>query len=241
MTHVLVVAQQSELRDRIAHVVQSAGYVVEFAENSKRGLEQAEGNQVEAALVVHSKDLNGPQEPCDHVSTSVLSHGTDEVLRPQRSARRAAAFPVQVLDEQKPLDQIKASPGSASEGTQRTAVGLRIEDCQLDLDAHAFIDANGREVPLTRAETALLAVFVANPCRVLSRDQLRRAVVGHEEAEAQGRSVDMTVARLRRKVEPNPKKPRFIRSVPGVGYKFAVRPQENGKLPPAIHLEMGAR
>src|SRR5205807_2195024 len=58
-------------------------------------------------------------------------------------------------------------------------------------------------------------------------DQLRRAVVGRG-AGSDDRSIDMLVARLRRKIEPNPKAPRFIISVAGVGYKFAVRPQAAG-------------
>jgi len=74
------------------------------------------------------------------------------------------------------------------------------------------------------AEFALLVVFSGSPRQVLSRDQLRRAVVGRG-AGPDDRSIDMLVARLRRKIEPNPKAPRFILSVPGVGYKFAMRPQ----------------
>jgi len=50
----------------------------------------------------------------------------------------------------------------------------------------------------------------------------------------------MLVARLRRKIEPDPKAPRFILSVPGVGYKFDVRPQSaaNGEVPPALEPEL---
>jgi class 3 adenylate cyclase len=101
---------------------------------------------------------------------------------------------------------------------------LTIEDCRLDLAAHVFVDGNGREVPLSRAELSLLAVFVGSPRKVLSRDQLRRAVFGRG-AGPDDRSVDMLIVRLRRKIEPNPKAPCFILSVPGVGYKFAVQPQ----------------
>ena len=77
---------------------------------------------------------------------------------------------------------------------------------------------------LTRAEIALLTAFVDSPRRVLSRDKLRYAVAG-PGAEPYDRSVDMLIARLRRKIEPDPKSPRFILSVQGVGYKFDVRPQ----------------
>jgi class 3 adenylate cyclase/adenylate kinase family enzyme len=132
------------------------------------------------------------------------------------------------------------SPRNAGEGAGPPRVLLTIEDCRLDLAAHVFIDGNGREVPLTRAELALLAVFVGSPRQVLSRDQLCRAVVGRGP-EPDDRSVDMLVARLRRKIESNPKAPRFIVSVPGVGYKFAVQPQttEHGNALPTIGLEKG--
>jgi DNA-binding winged helix-turn-helix (wHTH) protein len=150
------------------------------------------------------------------------------------------ALSVQALDQQKLLDQLgrpPASPGSAG-GETAPAPVLKINDCKLDLCGHTFVDGNGREVPLTRAETALLTTFVGNPCRVLSRDQLRRAVVGHG-AEPYDRNVDMLIARLRRKIEPNPKSPRFILTLPGLGYKFAPRPQsvEDGESLPAIDLE----
>jgi len=113
---------------------------------------------------------------------------------------------------------------SRSKGDETVPAPVKIEDCKLDLAGHTFVDGSGREVRLTRAETALLTAFVDSPRRVLSRDQLRYAVAGRS-AKPYDRSVDMLVARLRRKIEPDPKAPRFILSVQGVGYKFDVRPQ----------------
>src|SRR5262249_9167108 len=83
-----------------------------------------------------------------------------------------------------------------------------------------------------------VTAFVNSPRRVLSRDQLRYAVAGRG-AEPYDRSVDMLVARLRRKIEPDPKAPRFILSVQGIGYKFDVRPQSaaNGEAPPGVDPE----
>jgi len=49
-------------------------------------------------------------------------------------------------------------------------VPVTIEDCKLDLAGHTFVDGSGREVRLTRAETALMTAFVDSPRRVLSRD-----------------------------------------------------------------------
>ena len=113
---------------------------------------------------------------------------------------------------------------------------LRIEGCRIDLPGRTFVHADGSEVALTRAESALLIAFVRNPGRVLSRDQLSQAIAGHGE-ELYGRSIDMHVGRLRRKIEPDPKSPRFIITVSGAGYKFAAGPrtvEENRESPATI-------
>jgi DNA-binding response OmpR family regulator len=224
-TRVLIVAQQIELRARIARVLQSAGHNVELAGSRTRALELAAGKKIEAAIVVHSSDLNGlGQELREQVPRTIMLYPpTDEIPRLKHPPRGSEG---QEFDEQKLLDQLRgpiALLGGAGDGTSAEPV-LTIEDCRLDLAAHVFVDGNGLEVPLTRTEFALLGVFTRNPRRVLSRDQLRRAV-GGRGAGSDDRSIDMLVARLRRKIEPNPKARRFILSVAGVGYKFAVRPQ----------------
>ena len=234
---VLVVAQQIQLRARIARVLHSAGYCAELAENPKRALELAARKDIQAAIVVDSPDLAGlGQELLDKIPTTILvGHRTDEIVRPGHTLQGTGVSLEDALDEQKLLDRLSqpaASPGS--KGDETVPVPVKIGDCKLDLPGHTFVDGSGREVRLTRAETALMTAFVDSPRRVLSRDQLRYAVAGRR-AEPYDRSVDMLVARLRRKIEPDPKAPRFILSVPGVGYKFDVRPQSaaNGEAPPA--------
>jgi predicted ATPase/class 3 adenylate cyclase len=98
---------------------------------------------------------------------------------------------------------------------------LRIEDCKLDLAARFFIDAEGHEKLLTRAECALLNKLANSPGQIKSRDDLRRAVAGRDSDPSE-RSIDMLVARLRQKIEPDPKNPRFILTVPQAGYKLVV-------------------
>ena len=83
-----------------------------------------------------------------------------------------------------------------------------------------FVAEHVVEVPLTHAEFALLVVLARHPGRVLSRDQLLDAALGRR-AEPYDRSIDVLVGRLRRKIEPDPKVPRFIVTMVGEGYKFA--------------------
>ncbi len=101
---------------------------------------------------------------------------------------------------------------------------LQFAGFTLDPDARTLMDAGGREVPLRRSEFGLLRAFLAAPGRALSRDHLLDAIAGRH-ADPFDRSVDVLVGRLRRKLEPEPKEPRLIVTVPGVGYRFAAKPQ----------------
>src|SRR5262245_46783878 len=231
---VLVVAQQIQLRARIARVLHSAGYCAELAENPKRVLELAARKDIQAAIVVQSRELDClGQELRDKIPTTILvGHRTDEIVRPGHALQGTDAFPEDALDEQKLLERLSQSEASPrSNGDETVPAPVKIGDCKFDLAGHTFVDGSGREVRLTRAETALLTAFVDSPRRVLSRDQLRYAVAGRG-AEPYDRSVDMLIARLRRKIEPDPKAPRFVLSVPGVGYKFDVWPQSAAILEP---------
>jgi DNA-binding winged helix-turn-helix (wHTH) protein len=89
----------------------------------------------------------------------------------------------------------------------------------LDLDACTLARESGEAIALTRGELALLRVFVTRPGRVISRDTLLDALA-NRRFEPFDRSVDVLVGRLRRKIEPDPKEPRLIVTVPGEGYRF---------------------
>jgi DNA-binding winged helix-turn-helix (wHTH) protein len=93
----------------------------------------------------------------------------------------------------------------------------------VDVAGRAVTDAAGRDVRLRRAEFELLLAFIRAPGRVLSRDHLLDAVVGRQ-SEPFDRSIDVLMGRLRKHLECDPKRPQLIVTVPGVGYKLAVRP-----------------
>jgi two-component system phosphate regulon response regulator OmpR len=93
----------------------------------------------------------------------------------------------------------------------------------LDLGARALYDASGAEVPLTAMEFDLLRVFVERPRQVLSRDQLL-TLTRNREWEPFDRSIDIRIARLRRKIEADPDRPQAIRTVRGAGYMYVPAP-----------------
>jgi len=109
-------------------------------------------------------------------------------------------------------------------GDKRDAVPsdrrVKVGRCTLDLATHQLVGEDGADVPITGMEFDLLRVFTENANRVLSRDQLL-TLTRNREWEPFDRSIDIRIARLRRKIEPDPARPTVIRTVRGAGYLFA--------------------
>jgi len=112
--------------------------------------------------------------------------------------------------------------GSAPEAGIASATGrktVRIGACTLDLAAYRLLGANGEEIPLTGMEFSLLRAFTEHPNQVLSRDRLL-TLTRNREWEPFDRSIDIRIARLRRKVEADPERPALLRTVRGTGYMY---------------------
>ena len=114
----------------------------------------------------------------------------------------------------------------------------------LDVSGRVLFGTDGQDVPLRRSEFSLLQTFLRAPGRVLSRDHLLDAVAGRLSVPYD-RSVDVLVSRLRQKIEPDPKSPRLIVTVPGVGYKFTAKPKSidptAGRTGESVAASAGAR
>jgi len=93
---------------------------------------------------------------------------------------------------------------------------------RLDATAQALHDNSGRPVSLTSGEFRLLEALVTRANRVLTRDQLMDICYGNN-SPAFDRSIDVCIARLRRKLQDDPRNPAVIRTVRNGGYIFAAR------------------
>jgi DNA-binding response OmpR family regulator len=113
---------------------------------------------------------------------------------------------------------------AADTGAGRSAGGTRacFAGWTLDLDAYELTSPAGEPVSLTSHEFQLLAAFVEHPRRVLTREAILDLVAGRDWSP-DDRSVDVLVGRLRRKIEDDPRNPRLIETVRGVGYKLSAR------------------
>ena len=98
----------------------------------------------------------------------------------------------------------------------------RFGNWELNIGLRRLKSTDGKPIGLTKGEFSLLTAFLSAPQRVLTRNQLLELSRLHN-AEVYDRSIDVQILRLRRKIEPDPSSPRFIRTERGVGYVFDAR------------------
>lgn len=115
--------------------------------------------------------------------------------------------------------QEAAATAAGGEPAPHAEAMLAVGECRLDPRSHRLFGADGEEIVLTAMEFELLKAFVDHPNQVLSRDRLL-TMTRNREWEPFDRSIDIRIARLRRKVEPDPERPQLIRTVRGAGYMF---------------------
>ena len=110
-----------------------------------------------------------------------------------------------------------------AEGSKRQSERIRVgSDVSLDIP-RMEARFGGRRVDLTKTEFQLLAALAREPGRVFTRAQLLDAVRG-VAFESYERAIDAHVKNIRRKIEPEPRSPRYVLTVFGVGYRFAEPP-----------------
>ena len=119
------------------------------------------------------------------------------------------------------LGSADSTPGQLQATATATApaerVRWRFDGFELDLAARRLTDAQARDVALTSGEFDLLCALVRHGGRVLSRDFLLEATRGRDGGPFD-RTIDVLVARLRKKLEADPQDPQLIKSVRGAGY-----------------------
>ncbi|MBE7416528.1 MAG: response regulator [Ideonella sp.] len=115
--------------------------------------------------------------------------------------------------------QTAPAPTTAAAAPPAATGHITFGTCTLDTEQRRLFSAAGADIEITAAEFDLMLLFVRNPNRPLNRDQIMERA-HHRSWDVFDRSIDLRVMRLRRKVERNPEKPEFIKTVRGVGYVY---------------------
>jgi two-component system phosphate regulon response regulator OmpR len=109
-----------------------------------------------------------------------------------------------------------STAGRADLGGQRVRIGR----CVLDLDAQRLTEGkSGGDVPMTPLEFDLLKAFAQHPNEALSRERILN-LSESRDSDSFDRSVDLRIMRLRKKIEPDPEHPQYIKTIRNGGYIF---------------------
>jgi two-component system alkaline phosphatase synthesis response regulator PhoP len=215
---------------RIAEIagdyLRHAGFEVLFAATGSSGLERARARR--PALIV--LDLRLPDMDGIHVARELRRESNVPIVmltaRAEESDRLlgldagADDYVVKPFSPRELVARVRAVLRRTSSQEAHSARRvLRLGDLVLDTE-RLTVERGGDRVELTATEFQLLVTLVAHPGRLFTRAQLLDTIRG-SETEAFDRAIDAHVKNIRRKIEPDPRNPRYLLTVYGVGYKAA--------------------
>lgn len=230
MYKILVIEDDVMMSDMLSMYLSEEGYGVRQAQNGETGLELLEQYDPDLILLdLMLPDWDGTslcqqirQSSCvpimivsmkSEVSERVqaLRAGADDYLCKPFSMHELSAR-VEALIRRARLIQPIAI-GANHENSHRPEPPIRLDTERRLLLVH------GELVETTFSEFELMKLFLMHPGKVFSREDLINAIRGFDSFITD-RAIDVHIVNLRRKVESNPKEPKFIRTVWGVGYKY---------------------
>ncbi|MEO8025716.1 MAG: response regulator transcription factor [Bryobacteraceae bacterium] len=222
MQTILVIDDDDNLRDTIGLMLEKEGFRPILVADGKTGLQEALGSSPSLILVdLRMPGLSGV-EVCKRVRAAgvrtpliVLSAVGDEVDKVLLLEIGADDYVVKPFGTRELLARIRALLRRATPEANET---LSFSDVEVDIERR-IVRRKGDEVKMTRAEFNLLAFFLQNPDRALTRDVILNSVWGYESFP-NTRTVDAHVVRLRQKLEPDSNVPRHFVTLHGVGYRF---------------------
>ncbi len=228
--HILVVDDDARIRQMLLRYFEDEGYRVSAVANGAGmrdclrkstvdiilldlGLAGGEDGLTLAREIRSHSDvpiimLTGRDDVVDRVVG--LEIGADDYIPKPFHLREVLARLRTVLRRRQP-----SHPGTVIESEPI----LRFDGWQLDMGRRQLLAADGTEVSLTTGEFDMLALLARQPGRVFARDMLMDLTRGRN-LDAFDRTIDAQIARLRKKIERDPKRPALIKSVRGIGYVF---------------------
>jgi two-component system, OmpR family, KDP operon response regulator KdpE len=222
---ILVVDDERQIRRVVTHALGEDGTRVLEAATAREGLDLAAAERPDLIVL----DLGLPDGSGEEICRELRSWTQVPIL--VLSARHSDAEKIALFDAgsddyvTKPFSpaelkaRVRALLRRATAGAAHGATKIVREDLEIDLERRA-VKLGGSPVHVTPIEWDLLVVLATNPGRVMTHHQLFASVWrGRDHGDAQ-QYLRVYVAHLRRKLERDPVHPRFIFTIPAVGYRF---------------------
>ena len=228
--HVLVVEDDEQIRDGIEIYLKSQGYEVSKAADGIEGLEILKEKEVHLAII----DVMMPRMDGIHmvmrlrkeydfpvIMLSAKSEEVDKIMGLNMGADDYVTKPFQPLEllarVNSHLRRYKRFLEITGQGTVEPENIYRIGGIELNEDTkEVFVD--GEPVKMTPMEFKILALLMRNPGRVFSAEEIYERVWNERAINTD--TVMVHVRKIREKIEYNPKEPKYLKVVWGIGYKF---------------------
>jgi two-component system alkaline phosphatase synthesis response regulator PhoP len=223
MKQILVVDDEPRIADICRDYLERAGFKVTTASNGADALVIARNRQPDLVVLdlglpkLDGLDVTKALRKYSNVPIIMLTARVDESDKLVGLELGADDYLTKPFSPRELVARVRAVFRRTDIGPGRTDV-IRASNVSLDIPRmQARVD--DRSIELTSTEFELLATMMRQPGRVFTRGQLLDAIRG-EEVESFQRAIDAHIKNLRRKLEPDPREPRYVLTVYGVGYKF---------------------
>ena len=222
-SHILIIDDDSRLRDLLGRFLRGEGFRVTLASSSAEARTRMVGVVFDILVVdimmpgetglelVRSLKESNPEVPC--LMLTAMGEPGHRLHGLEMGADDYMTKPFEPLELCLRIKNILARTGKKQDvgGSDTIRFGPHL----FDLERKQLM-TGGQRQHLTTAERGLLSCFCDHPREALSREKLSAMLGGQME----GRSIDVAVARLRRKIEPNPSKPLYLLTVRGQGWSL---------------------
>ena len=226
MPKILVVDDERVLVKGIKFNLENEGYQVEAGYDGEEAVEQARTGQFDLIILdLMMPKIDGLQacmkirefSTVPVIMLTARGEDADKIIGFECGADDYITKPFNILELKA---RVRALLRRAGQTAQQERGASRLERGAIAIDtAERSAWKNGQSVDLTAKEFDLIELFMRNPGRVYSRENLLNLVWGYEYI-GEFRTVDVHVRRLREKLEPDPANPEYIRTKWGVGYYF---------------------
>ncbi len=225
MTTILIIEDEPELVKVLRSYLEKGGYQVLTAYKGDSGLTLWESNKPDLVIL----DLNLPGMDGLDIARTIRKHADTPIIMVTARVEEAD----RLVGLELGADDYITKPYSPREVVARVRAVLRrvdhpkekvkiiqVVDLEIDLEGYA-VNRGSLPIDLTPTEFHLLSTLASHPGRVYSRLQLLEATQDGIPYEGYERTIDAHIKNLRAKIEPDPKNPRYVETVFGVGYRFA--------------------
>lgn len=231
---ILIVEDEKNIAQVLAYNIKKEGFDCDIAYDGEAGLTMAITGSYDLILLdIMLPKMNG-FEVCEKIRyksqvpiifVTAREEEKDKILGLETGADDYVTKPFSFRELLARVRvNIRRSSGEVVRREAASSGGDRITVGELAIDTeHYSVTKNGESIELSKKDYDLIALLAENVGKVFTREELLEKVWGYDEYYGDIRTVDVTVSRIRKKIERDPAKPEYIMSKRGVGYYLCAR------------------